>query len=147
MVNMAKAIISIGNPLKSDDNIGNLIVDKIKKFYKNKDYHFFKGGMNPENFIEPLRKINPCVIFFIDVAIFDGEVGDVKLFNLEDVIDMNISSHYFPITLFKKYFPNTKLVLIGIKPKFIYFGENLSPELKARLKEIIESVKRTIEAI
>lgn len=144
---MTKAIISIGNPLKSDDNIGNLIVDKIKKFYKNKDYHFFKGGMNPENFIEPLRKINPGVIFFIDVAIFDGEVGDMKLFNLEDVVDMNMSSHYFPITLFKKYFPNTKLVLIGIKPKFIDFGENLSSELKARLKEIIENVKRTIEAI
>jgi hydrogenase maturation protease HycI len=144
---MSKAIISIGNPLKSDDNISNLIIDKIKKFYKNKDYYFFKGGTNPENFIEPLKKINPNVIFFIDVAIFDGEVGDLKLFRLDDITDFNISSHYFPITIFKKYFPETKLVLIGIKPKTVIFGESLSPELKARLKEIIEKVQRTIEAI
>jgi len=142
-----KAIISVGNPLKSDDNIGNLIVDKIKNFYKDKDYHFLKGGMNPENFIEVLRKINPDEIFFIDVAIFEGEIGDVKLFKLEDIIDMNISTHYFPISIFKKYFPNASLVLIGIKPKLINFGQDLSPELKAKLPEIIEKVQRTIEAI
>jgi len=144
---MKKVIISVGNPLKSDDNIGNLIVDKIKKYYKNKDYYFFKGGMNPENFIEPLKKINPDVIFFIDVAIFDGEVGDVKLFRLDDIIDINISSHYFPISIFKKYFPKALLVLIGIKPKMINFGENLSPELRTKLKDIIQKVQRTIEAI
>ena len=144
---MKKVIISVGNPLKSDDNIGNLIVDKIKKYYKNKDYYFFKGGMNPENFIEPLKKINPDVIFFIDVAIFDGEVGDVKLFRLDDIIDINISSHYFPITIFKKYFPKAILILVGIKPKIINFGENLSPELKAKLREITQKVQKTIEAI
>ena len=144
---MTKAVISIGNPLKADDNIGNLILDKIKKFYKNKDYHFFKGEMNPENFIEPLRKINPDVIFFIDVAVFEGEVGDVKLFKLEDIISMDISTHYFPILIFKKYFPEARLVLIGIKPKVVNYGQDLSPELKARLPEIIEKVRRTIEAI
>jgi len=144
---MTKAIISVGNPLKSDDNIGNIILDKIKKHYKNKDYHFFEGGMNPENFIEPLRKINPSAIFFIDVAIFEGEIGDVRLFKLEDIIDMNISTHYFPIKIFKKYFPKARLVLIGIKPKIVNFGQELSPELKTRLPEIIENVQRTIEAI
>ena len=142
-----KAIISVGNPLKADDNIGNIILDKIKKDYKNKDYHFFKGGMNPENFIEPLKKINPDEIFFIDVAIFDGEIGDVKLFKLEDIIDMNISTHYFPISIFKEYFPKTRLVLIGIKPKLVNFGRDLSPELRDKLPEIIEKVQRTIEAI
>ncbi len=144
---MKKAIISIGNPLKSDDNIGNLIIDKIKNSYKNKDYYFFKGGMNPENFIEPLKKINPDVIFFIDVAVFEGEVGDVKLFRLDDIVDFNISSHYFPITVFKQYFPTSKLILIGIKPKIVSFSESLSPELKKQLKEIILKVQRTIEAI
>ena len=144
---MTKAIISVGNPLKADDNIGNIILDKIKGFYKNKDYRFFKGGMNPENFIEPLRKTNPDTIFFIDVAVFDGEVGDVRLFKLEDIIDRNISTHYFPISIFKKYFPKARLILIGIKPKVISFGQDLSPELKARLPEIIEKVMRTIEAI
>jgi len=142
-----KAIISIGNPMKADDNIGNIILDEIKKDYKNKNYYFFKGGMNPENFIEPLKKINPDEIFFIDVAIFEGKIGDVKLFNLEDIIDMNISTHYFPISIFKKYFPKAKLLLIGIKPKAINFGQDLSSEMKARLPGIIEKVQRTIEAI
>jgi len=142
-----KAIISVGNPLKADDNIGNIILDKIKDSYKKKDYYFFKGGMNPENFIEPLRKINPDKIFFIDVAIFEGKFGDVKLFKLEDIIDMNISTHYFPISVFKKYFPKTILVLIGIKPKFVNFGQELSPDLKDKLPEIIKKVQKTIEAL
>lgn len=140
-----KAIISVGNPLKSDDNIGNIILDRIKKFYKNKDYHFFKGGMNPENFIEPLKKIDPDVIFFIDVALFPGSVGDVKLFRPEDVLSLNVSTHNLPITTFRELFPKLKMFLIGIKPKDLNFGEGLSPELKSKFDRIEERVKRMIE--
>ena len=142
---MTKAIISIGNPLKADDDIGNIILDRIKDSFKNKDYRFFKGSTNPENFIQPLRRINPSIIFFVDVALFEGRVGDVKLFQLEEILDLNISTHNFPVTAFKNFFPNSKIFLIGVKPKDLGIGEGLSPELRNKLNDIVERVKTIIE--
>lgn len=140
---MKKVVISVGNPLKTDDNIGNLVLDELQKSMKK--IHFIKGGMNPENFIEPLKKINPDEMFFIDVASFEGNVGDVKIFQLEDILNMNISTHNFPITVFKQFFPKSKILLIGIKPKNLDVGEGLSLELKDKFENIVKRVKTIIE--
>lgn len=140
---MKKTVMSIGNPLKSDDNIGNLILDELQKSMK--DVNFIKGSTNPENFIEPLKKINPEIIFFIDVAFFSGKVGAVKTFQLKDILDINISTHNFPITVFKKIFPDSKIILIGIKPKNLDIGEGLSPELKNKFDSLVEEVKKIIQ--
>jgi len=139
---MKKIVISIGNPLKSDDNVGNLILDELKKSMK--DVTFIKGKTNPENFIEPLRKINPDIIFFVDVASFEGKVGDVKTFQLNDILNINISTHNFPITVFRDFFPDSKIIFIGIKPKTLNVGEDLSPDLKKRFNNIVEEVRTII---
>ncbi len=110
-----------------------------------KDVTFIKGSTNPENFIEPLKRINPEIIFFIDVASFSGKAGDVKIFQLDDILDMNISTHNLPITVFRKFFPISKIILIGIKPKNLDVGEGLSPELENRFDSIVEEVKTIIQ--
>jgi len=140
---MKKVVISIGNPLKSDDNIGNLVLDELKKSMEN--VTFIKGSTNPENFIEPLKKTNPEIIFFIDVASFQGNVGDVKSFQLSDILNVNISTHNFPITVFRNFFPDSKIIFIGIKPKSLDVGEDLSPELKKRFDDIVEEVGSIIQ--
>jgi len=142
---MKKIVISVGNPLRSDDNIGNLVLNEIKKSNHNKELFFLQGSANPENFIEPLKKVSPGTIFFIDVAKFEGDVGDVKLFKLEDILNYNISTHNFPVTMFKKYFPDSNIFLIGIKPKKIDIGEDLSPELKKNFPIVLKKVKEIIE--
>lgn len=142
---MKRVIISIGNPLKSDDNISNLILDELQKTIKDRNFYFIRAGTNPENFIEPLKKIKPDIVYFLDVALFQGNVGDIKLFQLEDILNMSISTHNFPITVFKEFFPNSKIKLIGIKPKSLDVGEGLSPELKDKFENIVQRVKTIIQ--
>jgi len=141
---MKKVIISVGNPLKSDDNISNLILGELQKSMKG-NFYFIKGFTNPENFIEPLNKIKPDIVYFIDVALFQGNPGDVKLFELEDILNMSISTHNFPITVFKQFFPDSEIKLIGIKPKSLDVGEDLTPELKEKFEDIVKRVKTIIE--
>jgi len=141
---MKKVIISIGNPLKSDDNISNLILNELQKTMK-ENFYFIKAGTNPENFIEPLKKIKPDIVYFLDVALFQGNPGDTKLFQLEDILNMSVSTHNFPITVFKQFFPGSKIKLIGIKPKSLDVGEELSPELKDNFDNIVQRVKTIIE--
>lgn len=141
---MKKLIISLGNPLKRDDNIGNLVLDQLKKDIKNKDTHFIKGQTNPENFIGQIKKINPSEILFIDAILFDGKAGDVRLFKLDDASNVIASTHSLPLDIFKEFFPDCKISLIGIKPKNIEYGEKLSPELGNKIDEIVKKVKEII---
>jgi len=51
-----KVVMSLGNPIKSDDNIGNLVVDKLKKDLAGDYFVFIKAEISPENFF--LRLLN-----------------------------------------------------------------------------------------
>lgn len=141
---MKKAVIGLGNPLKKDDNIGNLAVEKLSKEIKNKDFIFIKTYLTPENYLMPLKKQKPKKIYFIDAVDFEGIIGEVKIFSLNDIQNLNTSTHNIPITIYKKHFPNTRIRLLGIKIKDTSFGEGLSEEIKDKLDNILEKVKNII---
>jgi len=139
------AVIGIGNPLKKDDNIGNLLIDMLEKEIKEKDFLFIKAYLAPENYLLSLKNHNPKTIFFIDAVDFEGEIGEVKEFSLEDIKNMGkMSTHSIPITVYKNFFPKTEIILIGIKVKDADFGEELTKELKSKLEDIKEEVKDII---
>lgn len=135
-----KAVISIGNPLKSDDNIGNIILDMIDV-----DAMKIKCETTPENFLESLKGYDEIII--LDALQFDGYVGQVEAFELEDVEDRITSTHSLPVALFKRFFPEAKIEIIGIQTKSIDFGEELSSELKDRLGNIAKDVEKLINSL
>ena len=99
---MEKVLIGLGNPLKQDDNIGNIIVGKLSEKIKSKNFVFIKSYLTPENYLLPLKKISPDIIYFVDAVEFKGEVGDVRLFSLEEMISLGkVATHNIPITIYK----------------------------------------------
>lgn len=141
---MRKVVISLGNPLKRDDNIGNLILNQLRKDIKNRNTYFIKGETNPENSIGQIKKINPNEIFFIDAVLFDGKVGDVRLFKLEDASNMIASTHNLPLDIFKRFFSNCEISLIGIMPGNVEYGEKISMGLQNKFNDILKEIKKLI---
>ena len=129
-----KAVMSIGNPIKSDDNIGNIILDKLDV----KDIIKIKAEVTPENFIKDLKNYDEIII--LDALEFGGNVGEVKFFELNEIKDAITTTHNIPISLLKRFLPNSKIKIIGIQPKNIEFGEKLSEELESRIEEIVERI-------
>ncbi|MFH1474147.1 MAG: hydrogenase maturation protease [Candidatus Aenigmatarchaeota archaeon] len=134
-----KTVMSIGNPIKCDDNIGNIVLDKldvegIKKI---------KGETTPENFIDQLKICEELVI--IDALQFDGEVGEVRTFELNDIKNVVISTHNITFDLLQKFLPNSKIKIIGIQTKSIDFGIEMSEELKSKMGKIVENVNQLLK--
>ena len=122
-------------------------MDILKRTIKNKNIHFIKGETNPENFIGKIKKINPNKIYFLDAVFFEGKIGDVKTFNLDQASDMSIpTTHYMSIKVFKRLFPYTGMILVGIKPKNLEYGEEISTEIKNKFNLIVERIKKIIES-
>jgi len=138
---MKKVVVGVGNPIKSDDNIGNLIVDELSKI---EEIEFIKAESNPENFIGKIQKINPGIIFFIDAVVFDGKIGEVRKFDVKDVLEFSVSTHNFSLDVFQNMFPKSKIVLIGIKPEKVEYGQDLSASLEREFSNIVEKVKSYI---
>lgn len=129
-----RAVISIGNPIKSDDNVGNIILEKLDL----ENIIKIKGETTAENFIEKLKGCNEIII--LDALEFGGKVGEVKIFELNKIKNSLISTHNIPISLFQRFLPDSKIKIIGIQPKTVDFGEKLSKELKSKIEEIVEKV-------
>ncbi|MBU4502030.1 MAG: hydrogenase maturation protease [Nanoarchaeota archaeon] len=142
---MKIAVLSLGNPLKQDDNIGNLIVDKLQNKFKDNNFNFFQAFLSPESYIIPLKELKPDIIYFIDAVESDDEVGKVSLFDIDDVITLGASStHSIPVTAYKNHLPDAKIRIIGIKVKETGFGENLTEYINEKFDDILEEVEKII---
>jgi hydrogenase maturation protease len=140
---MKKVVIGIGSPLKRDDNVGNLIIDELKENLS-QDILLIRGETNPENYIDKLRSFEPEIIYFIDAVEFDGKTGEVRVFDIEDVLNQSLSTHGISVKIFKKFFPDSRIKIIGIKTKEIIYGEGLSEELKQKLDDITKKIEKII---
>lgn len=129
-----KGVMSIGNPIKSDDNIGNIIIDKLKV----NDIIKIKAEINPENFMNKLKELDEIII--LDALDFGGQVGEVKFFELDKINEVSISTHSIPISMIKRLLPNSEIKIAGIQPKSIDFGEELTKEMKEKIEYIVEKI-------
>ncbi len=125
---MKRTLIGIGNPLKRDDDIGNIIARRLGGV---------AGATAPESYMP--RGADEIVL--VDAILFDGEPGDVKEFSEDDVQGFFHSTHSLPLSLFRELNPKARIRVIGIMPMSTDFGESLSPALKPRLEEITSKVK------
>ncbi|MBN1159885.1 MAG: hydrogenase maturation protease [Candidatus Diapherotrites archaeon] len=136
-----KVILSIGNPINKDDNIANLIIDKLTLPENTK---IFKGFIMPENFMIPISKLNPEVLYIIDAIDFKGNIGDIKVFEMDDFDLVPETTHNVPISFFKR-FVDCKYIVIGIQPKDVSTGEEITEELKNKESEIVEKINSILQ--
>ena len=96
-------VIGIGNPLRRDDGIGIVLLEKLveRRNELPENIEFINGGIGGMNLLHILARYDVVVV--IDAVNFDGEVGESKLFKSEDV-----NSQKIPINtrLFNENFTN-----------------------------------------
>jgi len=139
---MEELILGIGNTLKSDDGVGVYIVERVGEYLvkveKSLGRNKFTGnrggvitvncGMTPENYTSVIRKHNPDRLILVDAADMGLSPGSYRIVPLEKIGVMCISTHIMPLSLFISYVREFchDIVLIGVQPEKIDFGETLS---------------------
>ena len=85
------AIIGIGNPLRRDDAIGIILLEKLveKKDDLPDNIELIDGGTGGMNLLHILSCFDKVLI--VDAVDFKGSVGEVKLFKAEDAISEKTS--------------------------------------------------------
>lgn len=141
------AVIGIGSELRSDDAAGLLVAEKLQKS-KIPKLKVFLGATAPENLTGEIIKYKPSHIIIIDSAEMNQKPGTMLLINPEEAGGISFSSHTLPIKMMVDYlFESLKseILIIGIQPKTLMFGENVSKEVMGSVKKISNLIQKILQ--
>ena len=140
------AIVGIGNEFRSDDGAGMLVARALLARETNADSSHIlviQGGHAPENVTGDLRQFSPGLILLIDAADMGVEAGAISLIPMDQIEGMTASTHSLPLSMLARYLIlelNCEVALLGIQPKSIELGENISKEVHQAATEIVEEI-------
>ncbi len=141
-------VVGVGNLLLRDEGIG-VHVARILQAMDLPDVEVIDGGTSPDVLacLEPTGKL-----IIVDAAETGGEPGTIYCFRPKDLADApsgHVSLHELGVVEELKMMTllgNTpdEVVIIGVQPKQIEWGPELSPELAARVPEIVKIILEEI---
>ena len=149
-------VIGIGNPLRRDDGIGIVLLEKLieKKDELPSDIEYIDGGTGGMNLLHLLARFDIAII--LDAVNFDGHPGELRLFTSEEVrskkVSLNISTHesdFLKVIQLSKELEKQpdELFIFGIQPKDTSFGKGLSPELQRNIELLLIRLQTEIKTI
>jgi hydrogenase maturation protease len=142
-------VIGVGNLLMKDEGIGIHALRALQEIDLPPDVELIDGGTSPD-LIAYARAGDKMII--IDAARAGGEAGSIYRYRPDDLAAGKgtlTSAHELGVAENLKLAALTgneprETVIIGIEPKEIDWGTELSPELKKRLPAIVKVVLREI---
>ena len=142
------AVLGVGSELRADDNAGMLISQELERsqaqISKAVDVKVFLGHTAPENLSGEIKKYAPSHVLMIDTADIGKKPGEAAVFTPEDSGGISFSTHKLPIKVLAQYLTQSiacKIIIVGIQPKTLDFGKDVSREVSASVKAISKEIK------
>ena len=144
-------IIGVGNLLMKDEGIGIHTVQHLQEMELPGDIDIIDGGTSPD-IVACTRAGNKLII--IDAAKAGGEPGTIYRFKPEGLVEdagAVLSVHEMGVPQNLKLMAlsgnePSEVVFIGIEPKEIDWGTELSAELEMKIPDIIRVVLKELDA-
>jgi hydrogenase 3 maturation protease len=88
-------------------------------------------------------------LLIIDTADIGKKPGEAAVFTPEDSGGISFSTHKLPIKVLAHYLTQSmdcRIIIIGIQPKTLDFGKDVSGEAKTAVKDVSKAIKDVIIA-
>lgn len=153
---MRLGVIGIGNPLRKDDGIGIILIEKLieQKEKLPKNIEVIDGGTGGMNLLHLLANFDSVLI--VDAVNFGGQPAETRVFTLDEIeskkISVKMSTHesdFLKIIELSKQLKECpkQIIVFGIQPKDTSHGQGFSPDLQKKLNSILHNVIREIKKI
>lgn len=131
-------LLGVGNRLRGDDAVGPLLVERLQGKV---DIPLIDVGDVPENYLGPIEAADVDVVLIVDATDMGANVGDVAVFDIEQVQGMSISTHTANLGLmFQVISPERRpqVILLGIQPGNMELGQGLSKPVQETFENLAE---------
>ncbi len=132
-------LVGVGNSMGADDGIGCYISDRFKK-RQIPGWRSINCGTVPENFTSVIRKGDPKTVVIVDSAEMRLPPGEFRIIPTEKLSKLALTTHAMPLSVLISYIEKSvpKVIFIGIQPKKLGTGTELSPELLKSAEDLIK---------
>lgn len=143
-------ILGVGSLLNSDDGVGIVIVENLKKRiekFKFSAVRVIAGENAPENYTGEIKRVNPDHILVIDAVDINKEPGNVEVLRLDDIEGVTFSTHMLPIKIMLDYLIKEigcDITIIGIQPKNLVFAEEMTQEVADSVNNISSIIEKVV---
>jgi len=141
-------ILGVGNELGGDDSLGLLAARKLKEALSGiSGVDVLAVGNAPENFTGLVRRLSPSHILLIDAAEMGEPAGTIKLVEAHQIEGMIPSTHSLSLNMLVSYLEQelgSKVLILGMQPKRLYFGTTLSEEVEGSVGNLTYLLEQII---
>lgn len=135
--NKTTLFVGIGNVLKSDDGVGVAISDGI---VETENVKKLTVEVSIENYIGKINSIKHNILVLIDCVDFKKEPGYYNLVNIDEIVDRTTNTHNISLQKLSELFKAPQIMILGVQPLKINFGEEISEEIQNTALNIIELI-------
>jgi hydrogenase maturation protease HycI len=139
-------IVGIGNTLKGDDGAGPGVCSILKGKVT---AEIIDASTAPENYIAKIVKMSPKKLLIIDAVDFGATAGTVKIFSIDDLRQLTLSTHCLSPHLFIEAIKseiNVEVIFIGIQPAHLQFGSGLSKQVAGTTTALADEIRSAFGA-
>jgi len=144
-------VLGLGSPLRRDDFVGVAVVRELRRLLAERARSgdeaagrvlLLEGGSAPENVLGLVARAEPSHVLIIDAADLGREPGSAALIRPEEAGSSHLpSTHTLPLRFLCSYLASltrARLLVLGVQPKDLGFGEGLSPEVAEAARHLAE---------
>jgi hydrogenase 3 maturation protease len=133
-------IWGLGNELLGDDAAGIIVARRLSKSPP-EGWTIVECGTIPENWLSTLPKGKNGRLIVIDAADMGLEAGQVRLATLDDVRDVNFSTHGLPLAmLLSPWASRMEVNIIAVQPLDIAPKDSLTPVVEEAVQFVVEAL-------
>lgn len=144
-------VVGLGNPLAGDDGVGRHLARRLR------DHPRLPAGTEVLEGDDLLRLqdelVDRPVVYLVDALLEDGPAGAIHRFDELDSLDeRGGSAHQIApaqaLRLLRHVSPplrDVPVVFFGVGIRDVHIGDRLSPELHARLEDMVDELLRALD--
>ena len=131
--------VGIGNVLKSDDGVGVYI---SKHIHIHNNISVLTVEVSIENYIGKINSLDADILVLLDCIKKKKPPGSYwELIPVSRLKGHTTNTHNISLAQVSELF-NAPAYILGVQPKHLEFGENLSPEVKTAAHDIISQINQ-----
>jgi len=144
------AVVCVGNRMRGDDAVGPLVADRLRDV---DGLTVFDAGMSPENYLDPVVKLEPELLVLVDACAFGGEPGEFRVFEREDVERLAggmVSTHTLPLSMTVALLEqqvDAEIRFIGVQPGHLEFDAGVSEPVEKAVPLVVRRVVELAGAV
>jgi hydrogenase maturation protease HycI len=129
-------IVGVGNRQRGDDGAGPRVIDARPPGTR---HTWLDAGVAPENFLEPIARVNPDTVLIVDAVAFGGLPGELRLMEADAMDAACLSTHAVALGTLTAYLSartGARILLMAIQPETIDAREGLSQPVEKSVLEL-----------